>query len=270
MPIPSSNFGYLPDPVDVRDWSYSEKRLSQQPQHTIVEALDWRQKVPEILWQKSLGSCVAHGVLGAFRLRHVLDGIKNPKLGNRLHMYAGLRSYIGTLDWDSGGHNRDAFRWANAVGFMPEDETKNGYDISKFTELPTPQEQHRMHDQRNKLQGQVNYYRIWERGEARTPVLKQAMSAGGIPVLGTATTEAFLKYSGGILRKPATGTRQTGGHAFYLCGYTPDYVIFANSWDVDWGLSGFGYLGWDWVEWEETRDIWIVQEVPYYSHLEAA
>lgn len=127
-----------------------------------------------------------------------------------------------------------------------------------------------MHDQKNKLQGQVTYYRVSDSGEARVKMLKQAMSAGGIPVLGTATTDVFLNYQSGILRKPPASERQTGGHAFYLCGYTPDYVIFANSWGDDWGQAGFGYLGWDYIKWPETRDIWVVDKAPYYSHLEAA
>lgn len=266
MPAPSSNFGYLPDPIDDRDWSCSEKLL-QTRQLTVVETLDWRSKVPEILNQGPLGACVAHGVLGAIRLKHVFDGIDQPKLGNRLHVYRGARAYIGTGDWDSGSHIRDAFRFLNAAGFMPEDETDNDYDISKFQELPNPREMRLMHDQRNKVLGQVSYYRVTEAGEDRKPVLQRAMSQGGIPVLGTATTRDFLRYNDGILRKPSPTARQTGGHAFYLCGYTPDYAIIANSWDDDWGIDGFGYLGWDYIAWPETRDIWVVDKAPYYSHL---
>lgn len=268
MSAPTSAFGYIPDPVDERDWDFKQL-LSAQPMATVVEAIDWREKVPEILNQGLLGSCVAHGVLGAIRLKQVFNGVQDPKLGNRLHVYAGARAYIGTRDWDSGSHIRDAFRFINAAGFMPEDETDDGYDASKFKELPNPREMRLMHDQRNKLEGQVAYYRITERGEDRKSALKLAMSSGGIPVVGTATTDDFLEYESGILRKPEPSQRQTGGHAFYLVGYTPTHVIVANSWDEDWGLNGFLHLGWDYVMWDETRDIWIVNKAPYYSHLEA-
>jgi hypothetical protein len=268
MSAPSSIFGYLPDPVDERDWD-SAKLLQARPMATVVESLDWRSKVVDILNQGSLGSCVAHAILGAIRLKHVFDGIKKPKLGNRLHVYAGARSYIGTRDWDSGCHIRDGFRWTNGVGFMPEDETDDGYDVSTFKELPNPREMKLMHDQRNKLEGQVEYYRVTETGAEREAALKQAMSSGGVPLLGTATTRDFLRYTDGILRKPSPTTRQTGGHAFYLCGYTPDYAIAANSWDDDWGIDGFMHLGWDYIRWRETRDIWVVDKAPYYSHLEA-
>lgn len=269
MAVPAVVFGYSPDPVDKRDWSYSGKFLTSrtESQLTIVEKLDWRSSVVAILDQEQLGSCVANAVFGAIRLKHTFDGIKDPKLGNRLHVYAGARAYIGMKEWDSGSNIRDAFRFINSVGFMPEDETDNGYDINKYTDLPTPREMRIMYDQKNKLEGQVVYYRVTEKGKNRIDTLKQAMSQGGVPVLGTATTRDFLRYKEGILSKPDSVERRTGGHAFYLCGYTPDYAIMANSWNVDWGIDGFGYIGWDWLGWDETRDIWIVQKAPYYSHL---
>jgi len=267
MPFPHTLSGYLPDPKDPRDLNCQTLFAASQ---TLVEAIDWRDKVPDILDQGRLGSCVAHGVLGAIRLKHVFDGIEKPLLGNRLHVYRGARAYIGTGEWDSGSHIRDAFRFTNAVGFMPEAETDNGYDISKYTELPNPREMRLMHDQRNKQKGQVEYYRIYDQGNARKLALQKAIGMGGIPVMGTQTTRKFLEYRSGILRRPDSKESKTGGHAFYAVGYTPDYVICANSWDDDWGMNGFFYLGWDWVMWDATQDIWIVNKAPYYSHLLAA
>lgn len=276
MPVPSTPFGYLPDPVDRRDWDYQLK-LGPERSLTLVEHLDWRPRNASILTQGDLGSCVGQAVPGAVRLKHVLDGVKDPELGNRLHIYAGARSYIGTLDWDSGSHIRDAFRFINSMGYMPERETDNKYDITKFRELPSPEEQRIMFDQKNKRDASANraarpvkYYRIFDSGAARKPALKEAMNKGGVPVLGTTTTEKFIKYKSGILQRPDPTERQTGGHAFYLCGYTEDYVIMANSWGDDWGLDGYCYLSWNWIFWEETRDIWVVDKAPYFSHLEAA
>lgn len=36
-----------------------------------------------------------------------------------------------------------------------------------------------------------------------------------------------------------------GGHAVLVCGYTRDYVIIQNSWGVDWGRYGFGFVSWE-------------------------
>ena len=265
MPVPSSSFGYLPDYPDDKDWKFSDLAKAQ-PLKAVEDEVDLRPHVTSILNQGSLGSCVAHGILGAIRLKHVLDGIQNPLLGNRLHVYGGARALIGTLDWDSGCYIRDGFRYVNAMGFMPESETDNGYQVSEYREMPSPREQRVMYDQKNKQEGQVEYYRIWEQGDDRIAALKQALSNHVIPVLGTATTREFLSYRRGILRKPSSTTRQTGGHAFYLCGYTREYAIGVNSWDDDWGFDGFMYIGWDYIRWRETRDIWGVAKAPYYSH----
>lgn len=265
--IPTTRFGYLPDPIDTRDRTF-EALVRSRPMQSPKPSVDWRARVPQILNQGDLGSCVAHAVLGAIRLRQVLVRRDIPKLGNRLGVYWGARAYIGMQQHDSGSHIRDAFRFINAHGYMPEDETKNGYAIAKFREPPTPEEQHRMFDQRDKGQGKVSYYRIFGTGFDRQENLKVAMSNGVVPVLGTSTTAEFLHYGGGILPKPSDHIRETGGHAFYLCGYDKECVYVANSWGRDFGEGGFMRLAWDMIEWPETRDIWGVERAPYFSHLE--
>lgn len=264
--VPAVRFGYLPDPVDKRDRTFASL-LRSRPMNNIEETVDLRPFVPEILDQKDIGSCVSHGVLGAIRLRHVLDGIQNPKLGSRLITYWGARGFIGMTEWDSGSHIRDAFRFINQVGYMPEDETVNGYDIRRFRDAPTPEEQRKMYDQRDKGAGQVSYYRVFESGDARKQALQLALSNGVIPVLGTDTTQAFLDYSSGVLPKPTSG-RTTGGHAVYGCGYDAESMFFANSWTRLFGEQGFMRLSWDYVLWSETRDLWCVERAPYFSHLQ--
>lgn len=257
--------GYIRDTPDYsRDWQF-ESLMAARPADEIKPSVDYRTKVLEILQQGKLGACVAHGVLGAIRLKNVLSGIKNPKLGNRLHVYRGARAYIGMGEHDSGSQIRDAFRFINAVGFMPELDTVNRYDVSKFRELPTPTEMRQMFDQRNTTDDNVEYYRVSQTREERKKALQAALRRGGIPVLGTQTTEEFLNYKKGILDRPKDGIPLTGGHAFYLCGYTSEYAIGVNSWGDDWGIDGFMHLSWEYLLWQQTRDIWIVQHAPYYS-----
>lgn len=266
MAVPLVKFGYLPDPVDRRDRTFSSL-LRARPLRGIEEKVDFRLKVPGILDQLLLASCVSQAISGAIRLKHVLNGINKPKLCARLPIYWGARGYIGTTEWDSGSHIRDGFRFTNAAGFLPEEETVHGYDISKFREAPTPLEQRLMFDQKNSDQGDVSYYRIFESGEARKQAIQLALSNEVIPVLGTETTDAFLQYRSGVLQKPSVFDRRTGGHAVYLCGYDADSVYVPNSWGKDVGEQGFMRLSWDYIMWEETRDIWGVAEAPYYSHL---
>lgn len=259
----ATSFGYLPDLEDRRDFNALTFRTYPE---AIKDRVDHRNKVV-ILDQDALGSCVTHGTFGAIQLKHRLEGIPQPKLGNRLHAYWGARKYIGTEDWDSGSHIRDAFRFMNKVGYMPEDETVHGYDITKFREPPTPEEQRLMFDQKQKGEGQVEYIRVYETGEARREALMRLLSNDVIPVVGTDTTREFLNYSGGILQKPKEGTPSTGGHAFYLCGYDEDCVYGANSWSRFHGEDGILRLEWEYMYWARTRDIWGVAKAPYYSHL---
>jgi len=260
--------GYLPDPEkkshEPPDWQMA-RLMQARPFSAPLEAVDYSHNVQGVFNQGRLGSCTAQAIHGALMCKQNMDGIPTPKVGDRRTTYWGARAYIETTEEDSGAHLRDGFRFINVAGFQPEEESALGYDISKFMEEPTDEEKSRMYDQMNKGQGQVKYYRITESSASRQFALRMAMTNKGIPVLGTDTTMDFLRYSGGILPKPAEDATRTGGHAFYLCGYTPDYVIGVNSWGIGWGESGFMRLSWDYIKWHRTRDIWIVDKAPYFK-----
>jgi len=265
--VPQRRFGYIPDPLDVRDRKFAtllgSRKLSGAPQISV----NFVQRVPEILDQGDLGSCTAQAALGAIRLKHVLDGIRSPLLASRLLTYWGTRKYLGTVNWDSGGHLRDTFKFLNGFGYLPERETVNGYNIQKFKAAPTPLELRRMYDQRDKSDGQVEYFRIYEEGVLRINAIRRAISNRMPVVLGTDTTEAFLSNSGELLLRPSETARSTGGHAMYVCGYDALGVYIPNSWGRSHGRDGILHMSWDYVAWEHTRDIWAVAKAPYYSHL---
>jgi hypothetical protein len=51
-------------------------------------------------------------------------------------------------------------------------------------------------------------------------------------------------------------SRQTGGHAFAIVGYTLDGFIVQNSWGPNWGFSGFAILTYqDWIR--HGTDAWV-------------
>lgn len=265
--VPRRRFGYIPDPVDRRDRALGVLRgtrfLSVAPQASV----DFRVSVPEVLDQGDLGSCTAQSALGAIRLKHVLDGVKEPLLASRLLTYWGTRQYINTTSWDSGGHLRDTFRFLNGFGYMPEKDTVNEHQIQMFRQAPTPLEQKRMFDQRDKADGQVEYYRIYDTGSDRRQAIKRAISNKMPVVFGTDTTKALLDYRKGVLPRPLDSSRSTGGHAMYICGYDDKAVFIPNSWGNGYGMLGFISLSWEYIEWEETRDIWAVAKAPYFSNL---
>lgn len=265
--IPARKFGYVPDPIDKRDRTFSALRSASGVRGAPLDSVNLRKHVISILDQGDLASCTAQSVMGALRLKHSLDGVVAPMLGNRLHAYWGTRSYIGTTDWDSGGHIRDTFKFINGFGYMPEVETSYGHDIKKYKQAPSLVEQQRMFDQRDKSDGQVEYYRIYERGDDRVNAIKRALSNNMPVVFGTQTTQQFLDYRQGYLKLPGSRDRFLGGHAMYACGYTSEGLVCPNSWDDDFGDQGYIRLSWDYIKWDETQDIWAIEKAPYFSHL---
>ena len=258
--------GYIKDEPSDRDILFRTLLEDGSFGVSVREKVDLRGDVPNILDQEQLGSCVAHGGFGAIRMKHVLDGITDPKLGNRLHGYWGARAYSGWENRDSGSHIRNFFRFVNKHGFMPEEETEHGYDIETFKEAPSRSEMNRMYDQKNKLKGQVRYSRINEAGESRKEAMKLAMANKGVIEMGVGVTQRFMDHRGeGALAAPLDGERILGGHAFYLAGYNDLGVWKVSSWGDGWGQRGIGLLSWDYVLWEDSPDIWVVDEAPYYS-----
>jgi hypothetical protein len=266
MSVPSRSFGYLPDPLDKRDRTFTALLRTPMVRSAPEASVNYRDQIQSILSQGDLASCTAQSVMGAIRLKHALDGVVSPLLGNRLHAYWGTRTYIGTQDWDSGGHIRDTFRFINAFGYMPEVDTVHGHDLRRYKVAPSLLEQQKMFDQRDKSDGQVEYYRIYETGDARVSAIQRALSNRMPVVFGTQTTQEFLDYRKGYLKVPDSRQRFLGGHALYGCGYTSEGLVCPNSWDDDVGDDGFIRLSWDYVKWFETRDIWAIARAPYFSN----
>ena len=267
MTVPSRKFGYVPDPLDKRDRTLSGLLRTNIVRGSLPESVSYRSNVVAILNQGELASCTAQSVMGALRLKHSLEGVVAPLLGDRRITYWGTRSYLGTTEWDSGGHIRDTFRFINGFGYMPEIETHNGHDPKQYKVPPTPLEQQKMFDQRDKADVQVEYYRIYEQGDDRVTAIKRALASRMPVVFGTQTTQKFLDYKQGYLKLPGSRERLLGGHAMYACGYTSEGIICPNSWDDDFGDQGYIRLSWDYLKWEETQDIWAIDKAPYFSSL---
>lgn len=256
--------GYLQDNPDRRDFRFGEftqyRKLAPPPAQ-----VDYTHAIQGVLDQGQIGSCVANAGFGAVRLKHALDGISAPLLGNRLHGYWGARGYDDNIDWDAGSRIRNFFRFINAAGFMPEEQTEHGYDVLTFKERPSLAEMRRMFDQKDK--GDVRYYRIDEVGRGRKEQIMLALSNGAPVVFGTEINQQFIEHRGGGLIRDFSGP-SVGGHAMYAAGYTQDALITVNSWGEHWGNGGMCAISWEYILWEHTRDIWAVSQAPYYSDLD--
>ncbi len=256
--------GYVVDEHSDRDRLFSAQ-FAETPSLTLPSSVDFLDKVVEILDQGPLGSCVANAGFGAIRTVHKRMGVVYPKLGNRLHGYWGARAYAGEIAVDGGSMIRNFFRFINDAGYMPEENTAYKYDVSTFTEGPNRREQRRMFDQKNHSDGKVRYLRINETLSLREERIKQALAGTNPVVFGTAVTDAIRTYSDGVLERPTATQPIIGGHAMYLVGYDSEGCWFVNSWSSAWGMEGFGKISWDYLCWDQTSDLWVVDKAPYYS-----
>jgi len=64
---------------------------------------------------------------------------------------------------------------------------------------------------------------------------------------------------------PLPSGKLLGGHAICLVGYDDDHIKFKNSWGVDWGAQGYGYLPWEY----EISEAWVSVDVVGESTVES-
>ena len=64
----------------------------------------------------------------------------------------------------------------------------------------------------------------------------------------------------GIVLPQLNNSKSVGGHAIMLIGYcdAPELLMFKNSWDVDWGKKGLGFLPYSYVLNKDVSDIHVL------------
>jgi hypothetical protein len=82
--------------------------------------------------------------------------------------------------------------------------------------------------------------------------LKAWLSADDLFVVCIPIYTDFPNYTSGVYEAPAIGSKVEGYHALCVVGYdntkgSKGAFHFVNSWSVDWGEDGFGWLGYDFV-----------------------
>src|SRR4029077_1186493 len=100
-------------------------------------AVDLRPQCPPVYDQGELGSCTANAIAGAVQFDEIRSGIAPTWTPSRLFIYYNERVLEGTVGTDSGAQLRDGIKVIAADGVCPEADWP--YDISRFTERPSPQ-----------------------------------------------------------------------------------------------------------------------------------
>ena len=86
--------------------------------------------------------------------------------------------------------------------------------------------------------------------------LKYAIVANGYALIGVDVFDSFYKPADGVIDYKE-GEKSNGLHAIYVGAYddNTEKFIFKNSWGADWGLGGYSYLTYKYVE-KTLNDAW--------------
>lgn len=253
--------GWFPDPHKrpgerQDDDAAASLKASAVPESASVEEFS------RIIDQGHLGSCVANAVAQAVHVSHKRAGVKEAKLLSRLFLYFFARSYHGATKEDEGTYIRFAFSALNKFGFCAEELWSYDDGSEKYKRMPSTVAIMGAYDQRSP----TVYRRIYEDGDERLAIIRQAIAAGHAVVFGTDVSIAFTENRLGsepIL--PPTGEPIAGGHAMCVVGYDKSRFRVANSWGASWGDGGYCNFSPKYLAWPNTRDLWIVESAPKYS-----
>ena len=249
-----NTYGWRPDTPDQRDHLFLSEMVNVD---TLPKVVDLRPTGPPHLDQGQLGSCTAHGSLGAFRELLIKSGTPDIELA-RLQLYYDTRAVEGTIQSDAGGEIRDVIKCLAKTGVAPE--TLWPYDITKFSKRP-PAPVYKA----ARADLAVQYLRV----AVSATAIKQALSQGFPVIIGISVYQSFESDEvarTGIVPIPAQAEQQIGGHCMYVVGYgqKPGYFTVRNSWGNNWGDGGDCYIPEAYLGNPNMgSDYWILQKVTH-------
>ena len=240
-------YGWIAQKPDQRDLKFTLIKKDV----ILPDVVDLRPYCSAIENQGDLGSCTANALVSNLEFIELKDNIIPFEEKSRLFIYWNERNLEGTVDSDSGAVIRDGIKTLAKHGCCSEAEW--AYDITRFTEQPSFQcyidaKQHRI----------TSYYAL----ETKNDILN-CLASGFPVVLGISVYESFeseIAIKTGIVPMPDLNESMIGGHAIALVGYNifTEQFIFRNSWGVEYGEQGYGFLPFEYIE-KLSSDAWTIR-----------
>ena len=277
--------GYLPDLADFRDYSKENVKeiynaLKLEPDDSaITPKNDFSSMFTAIRSQGSLGSCTAYASatgLVEFINKNAYNDITQI---STLFQYKLTRNLMG-VKGDTGAYMRTAMQALVEHGTVPEKAYPYTTDLNKFDLEPNIDLKIRA------LNAQaIKYVRLDPRNVSTVDVLKELRrhSAKNIPVMfgfsvyDNAWKQANSSGSEGAFPFPSTVDKMVGGHAVVIAGHDDNKKIvnkqdgkstlgafkIRNSWGVNWGVKGYGWIPYKYIEQQLAMDFWTLLAMEY-------
>jgi C1A family cysteine protease len=217
--------------------------------------IDLRGKMPPVLSQGQIGSCVSNAASNS--LRYLLTKEKRYIFQpSRLFIYWNTRVLIegNPADQDTGISIRGVCKSLSKYSACTE--TIWPYDVTKYTINPPLQTYTNA-----SLHSVVKYLSL----QQDLFYIKQALVSGFPVMFGIQVYESFesdYTLQTGIITYPNVGTEQCfGGHAMLIVGYNDvsQRFILQNSWGTSVGQNGFFEIDYNYIlNSDLTWDLWVL------------
>lgn len=243
--------GWIKDRDDKRDWQYAWRLYRGK----IPRRVDLRERCSPIRSQCG-GSCVGNSVAGNIEY---VDKQQLPfRIAAPLFLYFNARVVINMADEDSGCHIRDAAKLSASKGVCAEELWPQTDE--NVLKRPTPA------CYEDALDHQVtSYWRLQGLDEIKACLAEGFPVVLGFYVYPSCMTDEVTRT--GHIPFPSCIERYRreplGGHAVMAVGYNDDTeeVTIRNSWGVEWGDDGYGYLPYKFITKGLADDFWTIRKI---------
>jgi hypothetical protein len=234
--------------------------------------IDLRSKMPPVYDQGHLGSCTSNAIAAVYEHwigsqetseapcpRGAPCGSGSPTGAfkpSRLFIYYNERLIENSIDTDAGAMIKDGFYSLDKYGVCPEYDYP--YIVSRFKEKPS---------ETAYLDATKHECHKYSRLEVSVANFKQALFLGHPVGFGFVVSKSFeLIGSDGIMKIPDKYEDILGGHAVVACGFddtkthngSTGFLLVRNSWSSNWGLSGYFWMPYDFINDVNCDDCWII------------
>lgn len=268
--------GWQRDLPDVRDLTIESDRIDKilsksaalkKTRKAAPSSVDLRQWCSPIEDQGNIGSCTANAGVGMMEYYERRAFGKHMD-ASRLFLYKVTRNLLG-LKGDDGANLRDTMKAMVLFGVPPEKYWP--YYTSKFNDEPSAF----CYSFAQSYQA-VQYYRLDPPGTSHSAALttiKNYLAAGLPSMFGFSVYSSIpgLDDGKGEIPFPAKGDTLEGGHAILVVGYDDGKkigkdkgaLLIRNSWGTRWGMQGYGWLPYSYVESGLADDFWSMIKQEY-------